>query len=190
MIKSKVKIEPLFEGDDKLFKSYLKNCKLYFEYGVGSSTRWVLENTNSKIIAVDTDKEWIDFVNIKIENFRTKLIWVDLGDLTKWGRPNSYKYRNSFMDYIGGICNFNKQADVILIDGRFRVACFLYSLMNSKTGSTIIFDDYFDRPWYHVIEEVISPQDKCGRQAVFKVTKVYDKKLTKNLLNKFLYVFD
>ena len=190
MLKSKVETERLFDGDDKLFKSYLKNCKLYFEYGVGSSTRWVLENTNSKIIAVDTDKEWIDFVNIKVESFRTKLIWVDLGDLTKWGRPNSYKYRNSFMDYIGGIWNFNKQADVILIDGRFRVACFLYSLMNSKTGSTIIFDDYFDRPWYHVIEEVISPQDKCGRQAVFKVTKVYDKKLTKNLLNKFLYVFD
>ena len=190
MLKSKMETERLFDGDDKLFKSYLKNCNLYFEYGVGSSTRWVLENTNSDIIAIDTDKEWIDFVNIEVENLRTKLIWVDLGDLTKWGRPNSYKYRNSFMDYIGGIWDFKKQADVILIDGRFRVACFLYSLMNSKTDSVIIFDDYFDRPWYHIIEEVISPRDKCGRQAVFKVSTVYDRKLTKNLLNKFLYVFD
>ena len=25
----------LFDGDDYLFKSYLKNCRIYFEYGVG-----------------------------------------------------------------------------------------------------------------------------------------------------------
>ena len=190
MLKSKVEIEPLFDGDDKLFKLYLKNCKLYFEYGVGASTRWVLANSNSNIIAVDTDKEWIDFVNIKVSNMRVNLIWVNLGDLTKWGRPNSYKYRNSFIDYVSGVWNFKKQADVILIDGRFRVACFLYSLLHSKTGSVIIFDDYFDRSWYHIIEEVISLHDKCGRQAIFKVPKVYDKKLTLDLLNKFLYVFD
>ena len=97
MLKSKVEIEPLFDGDDKLFKLYLKNCNLYFEYGVGASTRWVLANSNSNIIAVDTDKEWIDFVNIKVSNMRVNLIWVNLGDLTKWGRPNSYKYRNSFI---------------------------------------------------------------------------------------------
>ena len=76
--------KPLFDGDDKLFKLYLKNCKLYFEYGVGMSTRWVLENSNSQIIAVDTDKEWIDFVNMEVDSDRANLIWVNLGDLTKW----------------------------------------------------------------------------------------------------------
>ena len=190
MIKSKVENEPLFDGDDELFKSYLKNCKLYFEYGVGASTRWVLENTNSNIIAVDTDKEWIDFVNIEVDSMRVKLVWVDLGDLTKWGRPNSYKYRDSFIDYIGGVWNFKKQADVVLIDGRFRVACFLYSLLHSKKDTIIIFDDYFDRPWYHVIEEVICLHNKHGRQAIFKVPEFYNQNLTSELLNKFLYVFD
>ena len=190
MLKSKVENKLLFDGDDKLFKSYLKNCKLYFEYGVGASTRWVLENSNSNIIAVDTDKEWINFVNIKIDSLRTKLIWVNLGDLSKWGRPNSYKYKDNFIDYVSGVWNFKKQADVVLIDGRFRVACFFYSLLHSKPNSVIIFDDYFDRPWYHIVEEVVRLNDKCGRQAFFKVPKVYDKKLTLDLLNKFLYVFD
>ena len=116
MIKSKVENQPLFDGDDKLFKLHLKNCELYFEYGVGASTRWVLENTNSNIIAVDTDKEWIDFVNIEVNSVRVKLLWVNLGDLTKWGRPNSYKYRESFIDYIAGVWTLKKQADVVLID--------------------------------------------------------------------------
>ena len=180
----------LFDGDDKLFKLYLKDCNLYFEYGVGMSTRWVIENSNAHVIGVDTDKEWIDFVNIESDSDRTNLIWVNLGDLTKWGRPNSYKRREYFIDYISGVWNFNEQADVILIDGRFRVGCFLYSLLHSKIGSILIFDDYFNRPWYHIIEEVISPNKRCGRQAVFKVPNVFDKKLAKDLLNKFLYVFD
>ena len=180
----------LFDGDDYLFKQYLINCNIYFEYGVGASTRWVLDNTNSKIIAVDTDKEWINFVDVKVEKSRIKLVWTNLGYLTKWGRPNSYKYRNNFIDYVASVWNFKKQADVILIDGRFRVACFLYSLMHSKNGSVIIFDDYFNRPWYHVIEEVISLHDQCGRQAVFKVSDIYNKKLALDLFNKFLYVFD
>jgi hypothetical protein len=182
--------KPLFNGDDKLFKFYLKNCKLYFEYGVGMSTRWVIENSNSQIIAVDTDKDWIDFVNVELGSDRANLIWVNLGDLIKWGRPNSYKYREYFIDYISGVWNFKEQADVILIDGRFRVACFLYSLLRSKAGSILVFDDYFDRPWYHIIEEVITPDDRCGRQAIFKVHEDYDIKLTKDLLSKFLYVFD
>ena len=45
-----------FDGDDFLIKRYLKKCNIYFEYGVGDSTTWVLENTSSKIISVDTDK--------------------------------------------------------------------------------------------------------------------------------------
>ena len=40
----------LFDGDDFLFKSYLKKCNIYFEYGVGTSTTWVLEKTSSIII--------------------------------------------------------------------------------------------------------------------------------------------
>ena len=50
----------LFDGDDFLFKSYLKKCNIYFEYGVGDTTTWVLENTSSRIISVDTDKNWIN----------------------------------------------------------------------------------------------------------------------------------
>ena len=46
----------LFDGDDYLFKRYLKKCNIYFEYGVGDSTTWALENTSCKIISVDTDK--------------------------------------------------------------------------------------------------------------------------------------
>ena len=180
----------LFDGDDHLFKQYLINCNVYFEYGVGASTRWVLENTKSNIISVDTDKKWINTINVSNQSSRIKLNWINLGDLENWGRPKSYEYRDRFIHYISNVWKFNEKADVILIDGRFRVACFLYSLINAKTNSYIIFDDYNNRPYYHIIEEIVPVYKIYGRQALFKVPKLFDKKSAQKLLKKFMYVFD
>ena len=52
----------LFRGDDSLFKEIVKNANIYGEYGCGNSTKWVLKNTSSKIISVDTDDAWIKYV--------------------------------------------------------------------------------------------------------------------------------
>ena len=180
----------LFDGDDYLFKQYLMNCNIYFEYGVGASTRWVLENTKSKIISVDTDKKWINTIDLSNKDPRIKLNWINLGDLENWGRPKSYLYRARFINYVSNVWNFNEKADVILIDGRFRVACFLYSLINAKINSVIIFDDYNNRPYYHIIEEILPIYKICGRQALFKVPKTFDKNSAEKLLDNFMYVFD
>ncbi len=190
MTKEIKKNDTLFDGNDVLFKYYLKKCKVYFEYGIGKSTLWVLKNTKANIISIDTDKKWIDTIPTNNYETRLKLIWVNLGELTDWGRPNSYKYKTKFGDYINGVWNYKKKADVTLIDGRFRVACFLSSLLNSKINAIIIFDDYLNRPWYHVVEEIVPIYKQYGRQGIFKVPKHFDKELTKELLNKFLYVFD
>ena len=59
-----------------------------------------------------------------------------------------------------------------------------------KIGSIIIFYDYMNRPYYHVVEEVLGIYKKCGRQVVFKVPLVFNKQLAEELLKKFLYVMD
>ena len=190
MSKEKLKENIIFDGDDYLFKQYLLNCNLYFEYGVGASTNWVLENTQSNIISVDTDKKWIDTIHVSNKSSRIKLNWINLGDVENWGRPKSYDYRGNFIEYISNVWNFNQKADVVLIDGRFRVACFLYSIINAKTNSIIIFDDYNNRPHYHIIEEVVPIYEICGRQAIFKVPNHINRTLANIILNKFIYVFD
>ena len=108
----------LFDGDDYLFKRYLKKCNIYFEYGVGDSTIWALENTSCKIISVDTDKKWINNIDISKNKKRIDINWINLGEIENWGRPQTYKYRKHFIDYISNVWTFNLKADVILIDGR------------------------------------------------------------------------
>ena len=46
----------LFDGDDSLFKDELSKVGVYGEYGCGKSTKWVLDNTSSKVISVDTSR--------------------------------------------------------------------------------------------------------------------------------------
>ena len=180
----------LFDGDDYLFKKYIKNCYVYFEYGVGKSTNYVIENTKAKIVAVDSDKTWIERIDISKREKDIKLNWIDLGELEDWGRPKTYSHRKNFIDYISAVWRFKTIADVILIDGRFRVACFLYCLLKSKEGSIIIFDDYTNRSYYHVVEDIIPIFDLCGRQAVFQVPKKFNRGEVNKLLDKFIYVFD
>ena len=180
----------LFDGDDYLFKKYVKNCDIYFEYGVGKSTNYVIENTKAKIVAVDSDKKWIESIDISKRKKDIRLNWIDLGELEDWGRPKTYSHRKNFMDYISVVWQFNNIADVILIDGRFRVACFLYCLLKSKPGSVIIFDDYTNRSYYHIVEEIIPFFDVYGRQAAFKVPKRFNNSEANKLLDKFIYVFD
>ena len=76
---------------------------------------------------------------------------------------------------------------LVLVDGRFRVCCFLTSLKFAEAGTKIIFDDYVNSPHYHFIEKYVSRINQCGRQCLFIVpTK---SKIDMNSLNKDIDAF-
>ena len=158
----------LFNGSDSLFKRHVSGIASYGEYGVGLSTKWVLRETSATIFSVDTDQRWIDKVQLETgQNSRLDACYCDVGPVENWGWPVDYKNRDKFVRYTTAWWNNGVRPDVVLIDGRFRVCCFLTSLKFTKIGSKIIFDDYFDRPQYHLVEEFLKPVERCGRQAMF-----------------------
>ena len=164
----------LFEGDNSLFKSVLRSTKLYGEYGCGASTNWVLANTTADVRSVDTSRQWIDKVlsDLDADTLRRASIYhVDLGEVGKWGRPRSYENRHHFHRYTDWIWEHGNRPDTILIDGRFRVCCFLTCLRYADEGARLIFDDYTNRPHYHIVEKFVPREDACGRQCVFIVPK-------------------
>lgn len=180
-----------FDGDDTLFKKYINHATVYGEYGVGSSTVWVHENVNCPIVSVDTDQNWIQNVKSKIgRRDHVNLKWVDLGEIGEWGRPKTYEKRDNFYKYIDYIWSTDLKPDLILIDGRFRVCCFLTSLAQASPGAVIIFDDYTNRPHYHVVEEFVRPDEFCGRQAKFTVPNSINRDLILDAAKRFLYVMD
>ena len=181
----------LFDGDDLLFKKLITTSKTYGEYGVGKSTRWVLNNSQASVLAVDSSQAWIDVVRTGNETTdRLDIQWIDLGTLGWAGRPGSYEKRDQFWAYIESIWNRDQRPDLVLVDGRFRVACFLYSLVMGTPGTHLLFDDYTDRPEYHLVEEFIKPVQTCGRQALFIIPEQLDQPLILTTARQFSYVMD
>ena len=91
---------------------------------------------------------------------------ANLGDVGRFGRPLSYEDRLLF-----GLYDFlqaQKTPNLVLVDGRFRVCCFLTSLKFAEEGTKILFDDYTNRLYYHFVKNT-SAVLKCGRQCMFVV---------------------
>ena len=187
-------LKTLFDGDDSLFKDVLKTSKIFGEYGCGSSTEWVLKNTNANILSVDSSRDWVDKISSgnAAYNKRIKLKHIDLGEVENWGRPISYEKSYNFINYFNWIWNQDILPDTVLIDGRFRVCCFLTSIKYGKENTKIIFDDYNNRPYYHVIEKFIKKEQTCGRQALFVVENKNEINidLLNIEINNFFYVMD
>ena len=153
-------IYPLFKSNDKkLFYKYLYKAKYYFEYGSSGSTYHAsLRQNIKKIVSVESDYG----LHIKIKNIITQnkdniiFQYCDMKTLPNtFGNPGINSTLNDWINYSNQILNLNKDflsnLDLILIDGRFRVACCLkcHSVINDDC--IIIFDDFLNRKYYHII---------------------------------------
>jgi hypothetical protein len=185
--------DSLFDGDDVMFKEIVGKCQIYAEYGCGASTLWVSSNTACSIYSVDTSSDWIERVQLDcIRTDNIHLHHTQVGDLGNWGRPLSYDFCENFSDYSNWFWNMGISPDAVLIDGRFRVCCFLTTLLRAKEGASIIFDDYTNRRHYHYVERFLKPAATCGRQALFTVPSAekLNKEEIEKAAQKFSYVFD
>ena len=181
----------LFAGDDALFVERAARARVYGEYGCGASTIWVATNSSALIQSVDTSAERIDHVRRStVDAARPpRLTHVDLGPLGKWGRPLDYAARQRIPSYLEAPWQ-GEPPDLVLIDGRFRVACFLHSLLVAAPGTGLLFDDYANRAHYHLVEEFCPPLERCGRQALFEVPASLPRERITAERDRFLYVMD
>lgn len=131
------------------------------------------------VISVDSHTKWIEKVQASIEISSSKLLieYCDIGPVGEWGFPLGLDKMKNFWSYMvtpwEAARRENVVPDTILIDGRFRVATFLYSLISSRPGTTIMFDDYFDRPYYSVVEDFCLLKERHGRMAIFHTMSGY-----------------
>ncbi|MEM9250283.1 MAG: hypothetical protein AAGB05_16515 [Pseudomonadota bacterium] len=114
-------------------------------------------------------KAWIDHAH---PDHRVTLHHVYIGPTRKWGRPSKTQaplWRWRYPAYPRSVWRRRDLAppDVVLIDGRFRPACFLTVLHRLTAPATILWDDYTGRPAYSAVERLRAPRDVVGRMAVF-----------------------
>lgn len=161
----------LFDSGGEHFKNVVKKSAVYGEYGVGKSTRWILRNTDVKIVAVDTDITWINLVKKDaIDPDRLTIEFVNVGPLESWGRPKTLDQKSNFIVYAESIWTHGEfKPTLVLIDGRFRISCFFMCLAKADSGTLLVFDDYIMRPLYSIVEKYLKPTGLYGRQAHFEI---------------------
>lgn len=168
-------MECMFNENDKdMFHFYLNKCKYYFEYGSGGSTyNSVINNNIEHVYSVESDSEWYNNINIKLEKYKNKFkyFYIDINSSPNtFGRPGNteaagfqgnctlpknIEIKNSWIKYSDVFQDLDKEIkdkiNIILIDGRFRAACCLKLFEHINYETIILFDDFKNRSWFHIV---------------------------------------
>ena len=90
-----------------------------------------------------------------------------------WGNPGPNSSLSDWKNYSDQILNTKENHDLIMIDGRFRVACCLKCFDKIGESEFIIFDDFLNRKHYHIILDYyeIVEKTQADRMVILKKKK-------------------
>lgn len=168
-------VEPHFDSVEttEWFSDELANARCYLEYGSGGST-YLAAKLGVRFATVESDRGFLEAVKAQIARdgyLRSGQVFhhADIGPTGRWGRPLgrvSDARIEKFCRYSDTPPGFDVAPDLVLVDGRFRVACVLKA-MSKYPAATIVLDDYLERPQYSLLEDYVRPR-MVGRMAVLE----------------------
>jgi hypothetical protein len=153
-----------------------EGAQVILEYGSGGSTVLAGGLDGKVVFSVEGDRKWLRMMRRWFrENppaASVHLHWADIGPVKRWGIPRGEDSFRKWPDYALSVWDRPDfvQPDTVLIDGRFRLGCFLATLMRLSGPAVVLFDDYFPRKPYRAAEEFAAPVARIGRMARFEVT--------------------
>lgn len=114
-----------------------------FEYGAGASTEFFSEKV-AEVFSVENSKDWAEFVNERAGN-NTKVFDVKPDDI---------------VGYVEAIRKPERQFDLILVDGLYRIECLKEAFSRLTSRGIIIVDDLNDEEFWHTVYSQGGPDFK------------------------------
>tara|TARA_B100000035_G_scaffold307363_1_gene310518 strand:- start:126 stop:698 length:573 start_codon:yes stop_codon:yes gene_type:complete len=190
-------MEPFFKKNDKeMFYRHLKNIDVYFEYGSGGSTYQASIRENIKTIySVESDIQWQKKLKQIIIQPNINYIYNEMDTQpNNWGHPGKNATNIQKTNYSNQIIKLSKEhqdsIDLVLIDGRFRVACCLKCYDVIKDNCLIIFDDFLDRKQYHIVLEYFDIIEKTQDNSMVILKKKKNVNIPNELIEKYSLIVD
>ncbi|MDR5876198.1 tetratricopeptide repeat protein [Halomonas sp. CUBES01] len=166
-------------AERKLFKKSLKKADKYFEFGSGGSTVWAVDQ-GLTVKGVESDATWVTALKDKLGG-KCQVDAVDIGPTKEWGFPVTLEDSEKFPAYSKAIHSHKQSFDLILIDGRFRVACTMAAIQHvleyseDPQETRIFIHDFWNRPHYHVVLACLETVEKVESAGLFRVAKNVDR---------------
>ncbi|NQX73565.1 MAG: hypothetical protein HRT62_08365 [Epibacterium sp.] len=161
----------------ELVRHHYEKADVILEYGSGGSTVMASEMPGKTIYSAESSRVWTKMMRQWFEQEQPvsmpEIHHVNVGKTGKWGTPVDNSRYQKYHLYPLSIWDMEgfKHPDVILVDGRFRVACALTAMLKCTKKTTLLFDDYAGRKGYHVLEEFLEREETVGGMARFTVKK-------------------
>ncbi len=150
-------------------------ARVILEYGSGGSTVLAAEMPGTTVYSVESDLDWAermsDYFAANPPVGTVHMHPVKIGKTGKWGAPIDDRGWRKYHHYPLTVWDRPDfiHPDLVLIDGRFRAACLIATLMRAEHPLTVLFDDYLGRPKYHEVERWAYKAEIRGRMARFEI---------------------
>ena len=176
-----IKFKPIMTLNElKAFCYFMKPGNIYFEFGAGGSTN-VESFYKMEIYSVESDARWHKL--LKDNNITANYITVDL-KVRYLGFPGKETNVEDWKKYIQAYKK-DYNADIILIDGRFRVACGLDIFNKIRNDTVVLIHDYTNRKEYHILENYYLKMETWDTLSSF-VKRPNISLIPENIYNKYL----
>jgi len=170
---------------------HLSKKHTYIEYGAGSSTLFAIKRAG-RVVSVETDPIWFAALQRRIgsaANFEPIPIYIGATKILGYPvfqTPTPNRIRQ-WRQYIDGPWNKPREdVGIVLVDGRFRVACAIKSLLSANDRTTIVMDDFADADrGYSAVYPFIVDRMFVGRPLTFRKSPRLDVRAAKAVLDKY-----
>jgi len=179
----------------EFYDGLLASARRIVEYGVGGSTEMAVKRENVELIrSIESDAAWLKMVlsvpaiMTAERALRCVIVHVDIGTTKEWGYPVDGSRRDAWPQYAARPWDPSlPRPDLVLVDGRFRVACVMQSVLNGSPETTIAIHDFWDRPYYHAVLPFLDWIASTERFGAFHPRASFDRDMARNLLTRHLY---
>jgi hypothetical protein len=161
------------DKEAQLLERELARARSYFEYGAGESTqRAVRTSSLERIVSVESDRAFVDEhlmpdpeIRANVESGRLEFVIADIGPTKRWGHPRDRSQRHKWPNYPDAIRASGREWDLVLVDGRFRVACVAAALVHCP-GARVMVHDFWRRRRYRVLLKLCEVLEEADQLVV------------------------
>ena len=153
------------------------------EFGSGGSTQLAVQSPSlQRIWSVESDPAWI----VKLRGLpgvaqaesagRLCFVHADIGRTGEYGMPLDASEQARWPDYHQTVWNHpaTADADLVLVDGRFRVASAMETLARCRPHTILLFHDFWNRTPYHPVLAFTDWLGSCDSLAILRRKAIVD----------------
>ena len=171
------------DGEVAVLRECFSKADSLVEFGAGGSTLLAVRSPSlRRIWSVESDPAWI--AKLRADAWiadaeargRLHLRHADIGAVGEFGYPHDETRRDAWPRYYESVWDDADalEADLVLIDGRFRVACALEAIARCRPHAVLLFHDFWNRTPYHPVLAFADWLGSCDSLAILRRKPSFD----------------